>query len=125
MKRDVYKRQSVATIAKAVTIKGVQYQAYQVTARGNAAKARNLTGAFTLPILGNQKYQYTINANFACAVESSEVAQEEKKADTWAIPRAIRGKSDTLPNSSGRFRCSTRCKRAMWATAFCRRIPSI
>lgn len=74
---------SVATIAKAVTIKGVQYQAYQVTARGNAAKARNLTGAFTLPILGNQKYQYTINANFACAVESSEVAQEEKKADTW------------------------------------------
>lgn len=68
----------ISADSKTVVIKGVSYRAYQVLPRGNAAKARNLSGTLTLPALGDQTYAYTINSNFACAVEI-----DGNKAQNW------------------------------------------
>lgn len=70
---------------RSVTIQGIAYQAYQVTARRGVDKTGNLTARYFIAGDADRKYEYTINTNFACAVGTSE-----EEAERW-------GKNESTP----------------------------
>lgn len=76
---------------RSVTIQGIAYQAYPVTARRGVDKAGNLTARYFITGDADRKYEYTINTNFACAVEISEEAAArwgENENAPWEVRHA-------------------------------------
>ena len=80
---------SIAKESVDVAIGGERYKAYQVTARGNKNKTGNLEASYYLSGKDDQKYTYTINDNFACAIATnSDDAKAWGSNTPWKVRHA-------------------------------------